>query len=215
MTTYADVRTKFIERLRRRDCTNSLADGFISDAIKRVQRKLRVPAGERAVSVEIDDDSYSAYGLAIPSDLLKLRDITLTRADGVKVVLKRKPLSIVEREVAYGTEGTTWCFCRRGAYFVLGPDPLGGETVRVDYWSEFETADEDTDETILFDVAEDLIVFGALAYACEHFVDKRGQAFEARFQEIMFDLQMQGDDDELSGGAAVEMGFKYADDGLN
>ena len=49
MATFGEMRTKLLARLRRRDCDNDLADGFIQDAVQRTQRSLRIPAMERVV----------------------------------------------------------------------------------------------------------------------------------------------------------------------
>jgi hypothetical protein len=198
--------------MRRRDVTDALADGFLSDSIKRIQRVMRVPAGEKSVQLTVDDDNYLDNGaLAIPSDYLALKDITHTNGSSTRI-LKRQPLSVVLNEVENGAEGTCWCFARRGAAWVFGPVPVSDDVVRIDYYSEYEDASEDADETILLDIAEDLVVYGALSYACDHFADKRGQAFEARFSQILADIEAQGDDDELSGNAAVEQGFYYPSD---
>lgn len=208
MPTYAEVRTKFKDRLRRRDCTDTLADGFLQDAIRRVQRKLRIPAGEKSVEVEIADATYLTLGrLAIPSDYLRLKAITWSNGTASRV-LKRRDLTTVLYEVENGVDGTSWCFTRQGSSWVIGPTPLDEDTVRIDYWSEYADASEDADETILLDIAEDLVVFGALAYACIHFVDKRAGDFEMIFQSTLADLQMQGDDDELME-AVVAPGFTY------
>jgi hypothetical protein len=208
MPTYAEVRTKFLSRVRRRDCTSALADGFLQDAIKRIQRVLRIPAGEKSVEVTISDATYLTDGrLPIPSDFLKLKAISL---NGEKT-LKRRPLHEVLAEVEWGTEGTTWCFARQGSSWVFGPLPLEDDVVRVDYFSEYSDTSEDADESILLNVAEDLVVFGALSYACDHFEDKRGPRFEQRFVQILADLQQQGDDDELTE-AFISPAFDYPAD---
>ena len=56
------------------------------------------------------------------------------------------------------------------------------------------------------------MVFGALSYACDHYSDKRGDKFEARYQQIFADIQGMGDDDETSGSAAVQPAYFYSDD---
>jgi hypothetical protein len=214
MTTYADLRTKFLSRIKRRDCTNALADGFIADSIKRIQRVLRIAAGEKSVEVTLDDDTYFTEGqLTIPEDYLKLKALWYNG----DTELVRKPLSYVRALAQGGDEdsspntGTSTCFARQGAGWVLAPYPESGAMIRVDYWGEFENLDEDTDEAILIDIAEDLIIYGALSYACDHWMDKRGPGFEQRFVQILSDLQEQNDSDELTN-AVVGQGFTYPSD---
>lgn len=213
MPTYGATRTKFLDRLKRRDCTTTLADGFLQDAFKRIQRVLRIPAGEKSVVVEIDDATYLTAGsLPIPSDYLQIKDIVLTNSAGFKRTLKRRPLEEVNSLVDYGAEGTTWAYARRGAAWVLGPAPLEGDSVRIDYYSEYESAEVEADETILLDIADDLILYGALSYAADHWIDKRGPLFEQRFTQILSDLQEQADEDELAGNAQVRQAFTYPSD---
>jgi hypothetical protein len=214
VTTYADLRTKFLSRIKRRDCTDALADGFIADSIKRIQRVIRIPGGEKSVSIELTDETYFDEGnLAIPSDFIKLKHMWYNG----DTELVRKPLSLVRAMAVAGdadttpNTGTSRYFARQGSGWVFAPYPEEDATIRVDYWAEFEDADEDTDETLLIDIAEDLIIYGALSYACDHWIDKRGPAFEARFTQILSDLQEQGDSDELTS-ACVEQGFTYPSD---
>ncbi len=212
MPTFGETRTKFLSRLNRRDCTNPLADGFLQDAITRIQRVMKVPAGEKSVEYTIDDANYLDDGrLAIPSDFIKLKDITHTSGT-VSTVLQRMPLEKVRYWVENGSQGSTKFFCRQGSGLVLAPTPLEDDVVRVDYFSEYESTSADADESILLDIANDLVVFGALSYGCDHFNDKRGSRFEERFVQILSDIQAQGDDDELTGSAVVGQAFSYPSD---
>lgn len=208
---FGELRTKFLARLNRRDCTNALADGFLQDAITRSQRLLRIPALERGVSITIDADTYLTNGyLPIPADFLKIIDLSVTLADGRKRSLTRKSLSEVQQGIT--TQDYPRIFARQGAGYVLAPTPLATQVIRLDYWAESTTLDDDSDDNILIDVASDLIVFGALSYACDHWSDKRGDKFEGRYTQIISDIQAMADQDELSGNAAVQAAFYYPDD---
>lgn len=213
MPTYGEVRTKFLSRLRRRDCTSTLADGFLSDSITRIQRELTVPSAEKSVQVAFTDEIYyDNMILAVPADLIRLKDITIIHANG-ETVLKRAPLTEVLTAVGDGSPlGSSTIYARRGAGWVIGPTPLSSEEVRIDYWSEYEAVSADADENILLDIADDLVVFGALSYAADHYEDKRAERFEARYQQILAAMQAMGDADELSGNAAVTLGYTYPDD---
>jgi hypothetical protein len=207
--TFGETRTKFLSRLNRRDCTNSLADGFLQDSIKRVQRLLAAPTGEKSVEITVADDTYTTDGrMAIPSDFLRLKDITVNNL----TVLVRKPLSQVLYEVEYGAEGASKFYARQGGAWVFAPAPIAGDVVRVDYYAEYDAVEEDADETVLLDIASDLVIFGALSYACDHYNDRRGQRFEDRFVQILSDIQAQADNDELTGNATVGQAFQYPAD---
>lgn len=211
MATYGEIRTKFLSRLNRRDCSNSLADGFLQDAITRTQRLLRVPAMERGVAITISDVSYFDNGyLAVPVDYLKMREISVTLADGTKRSLVRKPLAEVQAGTAL--QDYPYSYARQGASFVLAPYPLVDQVIRIDYYAEFPTTDEVDDRTNLTDTASDLLVYGALSYAADHWSDKRGESFEGRYTQILSDIQAMADDDELAGTAVVQQGFTYPED---
>ena len=210
--TYGDVRTKFISRMNRRDLDTSTADGFLQDTITRIQRGLRVPAMEKAVVYNIDSTYATNGGLFIPSDFLQMRRM----AYDDKYALRKEDESIV-LPTAYGASGMPEMYCRRGGLWFLAPTPEVADTapydtIRVDYWAEFSAMIQTTDETVLTDIASDLMVFGALSYACDHFNDKRGDKFEARFLQIVNDLQGMADEDELVGGAAVQPAVFFSDD---
>ena len=216
MPTYGETRTKFLRLLKRRDCSDALADDFLADSVSRIQRVLRIPAGEKAVEVTVADVTYlDDENLPIPSDYLKLKDLTITNSEGGdRRTLVRKPLAEVQHYAEWGAQGCTKFYARRGATWIVGPLPLAGDVIRVDYYSEYESFDTDATETILLDIADDLVIYGALSYACDNFTDKRGPAFEGRFTQILSDLQAQADDDELSGNSAVQQGFSYPEDVL-
>src|SRR5882757_4657040 len=96
MPTFGDTRTKFLSRLNRRDCTNTLADGFLQDSITRIQRVMDVPAGEKSLQVTIGDATYLTAGrLPIPNDYIRLKDISING----KRVLRKQPLDRVLHEI--------------------------------------------------------------------------------------------------------------------
>lgn len=215
--TYGDVRTKFMARMNRRDMDTTLADGFLQDAITRIQRNMRLPAMEKAVIINIDSSYTTNGGIFIPADYLQLRRIMYNE----EYAVRREDESVVVPLARYAT-GMPEVFCRRGGLWVLAPMPEGPVTlpdlslsynkVRIDYYAEFPAMINTSDESVLSDIASDLMLYGALSYACDHFSDKRGDKFEARYMQIASDIQGMADDDELAGGAAVQPSFFYADD---
>jgi hypothetical protein len=206
MTTYGDVRTKFMARMNRRDLTTTLADGFLQDAIKRIQRTLRVPAQEKSIIVTVDTTYTTNGGIFIPSDYLKLRRISV---DDTYFLTKEDERVVIPMSATVGIPSV---FCRRGGTWTIGYTPAQDSVVRVDYWAEFDAMEATDDETILTAIAEDLLIYGALSYGCDHYNDKRGDKFEARYLQIVNDIEGQGDDDELAGGSAVQPYLVFDDD---
>lgn len=215
--TYGNVRDKFVARANRRDMTTTLADSFLQDAITRVQRGLRVPAMEKSIIVSIDDTYTTNGGIYIPSDYLQMRRMMYNE----EYAVQKQDESIVIPLAKY-EQGEPRLYCRRGGIWTLAPTPDGPITnpdstitynqVRIDYYAEFPAMINDGDETIISDIASDLLVYGALSYFADHYSDKRGDKFEARFMQILSDLEGMGDDDETAGGASVQPAFFFDDD---
>lgn len=124
MTTYGDVRTKFISRMNRRDMDTTTADGFLQDTITRIQRIMRVPAMEKSIAVSIDSSYTTNGGIFIPSDYLQLRQITYND----QYELQKEDVSAVLPQ-AYASSGMPQIFGRRGGIWVLAPVPEGPATV--------------------------------------------------------------------------------------
>jgi hypothetical protein len=226
---YSDVKSAFLARMNRRDLANDttgLADLFLQDAIKRVQRNLEIPAGEKSISVVIGNSTYfnnnfiQTYpngisvtgGLLIPTDFIRMRDITYYNGNGEPSILRKAPLTDTAGAIFFGVPGCVIMYSRQGSMWILGPLPIAGNIVRIDYYSEYATVINPTDDNVLLDIADDLIVYGALSYAADHYNDKRGPQFEQRFTQILSDLQAQADADETSGDAAVGQAYYYPPD---
>jgi hypothetical protein len=191
-----------------------MADGFISDAIKRVQRVLRVRIAEAASSIVVSAGNYLTAGsMPIPSDYLGVIAVTYTNAASQRTTLTRRPLETVQHSVDFGVQGICTIYARDGNTFVVGALPLTGDTIKLDYYAKYSgVGPTTTDAGALLEFADDLIVYGALSYAASHWRDKRKEEFEGVFTQIISDIQQQADLDELSGGAAVAQAFTYPSD---
>lgn len=213
-TTYNDIRTTFLSRINRRDCTTAMADGFISDAIKRIQRVLRVRIAESSTQITVASGNYLTAGsMAIPTDYLGIIAVTHTNSAGQRTTLGRRPLEAVQHSVDFGVQGICSMWARDDNTWVVGALPLPGDIIKVDYYAQYSgVGPTTTDVGALLTFADDLVVYGALSYAASHWRDKRKEEFEGVFTQIISDIQQQADLDELSGGAAVAQAFTYPSD---
>jgi len=57
----------------------------------------------------------------------------------------------------------------------------------------------DSDENALAASASDLIIYGMLSYAADYYLDERGPIFDQKYQQFLFEIQQQSDEEELSG----------------
>lgn len=196
---YSDIQTEFLARLNRRDCTPTLGKYFIQNSIKRIQRELRVPAMEKGIVATIGN--IFSGGLDVPGDLIQL--IAITSEDSGKE-LKRSSLQKVLITQKYAGNAYATMFSRRGSQFLLAPLCNQGDKIRMDYYAAFAPLVNDSDSNVLTDIADDLIIFGALVYGCTHFNDKRKDGFETDYQSRLSELNDQAVKDELTGNAQVD-----------
>lgn len=197
---YGETKAQFTGLLNRRDITASQIETFLQQSIARIQRALRVPGMEKSVEVVGSGTSE----VLIPTDYLELINLSYEqqRLRGVDLTTALKLAQCI---------GTPEVYCRRGASWVIGPAPGDGTTLRVDYYGEFDPLVLDADENFMTIVASDGIVYGALSYAADFFLDNRGPAFEERFTQILNQLAYQTERDEYSGSKGISPQFIYED----
>ncbi len=162
----------------------------------------------QTVALEAMSCTSPFLGLTIPNDFLEL--IYLIPQSVPYTRLKKAKL---EKVLNYGTFATDRpeIFCREGGVWQIGPAPAAGSVITLGYYAELPPLVNPTDTNLLSIIAWDLYVYGALAYACEWYNDKRGTEFEGRYQQILGDLNDMGSDDELDD-AQMQPTWSYPDD---
>lgn len=211
--TLGDLKTQFKGLLNNSvvNKTDALVTTFINQAIMRIQRELRVPFMEKQVLYTIPADG-SFLKLAIPADLLELKDILVDAdADGIlEYELRRTRLMDVIR--ASEVPGLApRIYARQGASWILGPKPAPSSQVLIYYFAEFAPVVLDTDTNTCLKVAWDAVLYGALSVACDYLVDDRAATYESRYTQITQSLQSQADADELSADAVIAPALNYED----
>ena len=196
-----EIRSQFIALLNRSDLTTSLANTFIDQSIARIQRSLRIPSMEKKQNYSITALTDS---VVIPSDFLEAIDLYFEGRS-----LERVPMKEMQEFKINSLSGTPLYFAREQANFLLYPSPLSG-TLTLNYYSQYEDMVNDSDENALAAIASDLIIYGALTYAADYFLDERTQLFEAKYQAFFTEIQQQADDQELTGSLqAIRPAYTY------
>jgi hypothetical protein len=187
---YAQVKSQFQGILNRRDITPSQVETFMGLGTQRIQRELRVPAMEVKVYTLTD----GTPNITIPGDLLELislTHVTAYRADKlVKVDIERGLRASMQ-------VGDPTVFYRDAGNFVIGPCPAAGEKIHVNYYIDASDLVADIDRNWLTDATPDLLIYAALTYAGDFFLDERLQRFENRYVQIAQSLQAMGNQDDL------------------
>jgi hypothetical protein len=195
---YSDIKSNFQGLLNRNDVTATQVATWISQGIDRAQRLLITPASEKVVYFTAASGFTT---LAVPGDYLKM----------IGLYVNGRELTRVEVSVArYRAKvtGIPTVFARDGAAFVIGELPQVGDSIQLNYQSNFSDLLADSDTNWLTDIAPDVILAGAMTFACRHYQDPRLNDFEGQFQQAISDLNLQAASDELTN-AAVSPGFYY------
>lgn len=195
---YGSIRTQFKAILNRSDCSDALADTFITQGLLRSQRLLRIPANEKQ-SLETVASGFTGHTL--PSDVMEITSVIVDDR-----VVAYRPLKVWTDyfEVANGRP-EVWT--RDLGIVRFKPTPSEGAQIVVNYYGAFEPFDSDTTTTTLSTLAPDLVIYGGLVYASDYFLDERKSAFEERYTSIAAELQSQGYDKDGPGqiGAAYDL----------
>ena len=187
-----ELRSHMLALLNRSDCTDALANTFLDQAIARIERTLRVPSMEQQHIYTIDSAS-GVSELFMPSNLIEMVDI---HADGRALV--RLPSHEMVESQKTGAIGNPIYFTRVQGVLKIHPKPTSG-SVYLNYYGEFDDLVNDSDTNSLTSIASDLIIYTALGYASDYFLDERGPLFDQKAGAFIAEIQGQADSAETSG----------------
>ncbi len=191
---YGDLKTHFNNVLNRSDITASLTTTFIDQGIARIQRQLRTPMQEKLTTYTIS--SQTAF-VELPNDFIEIISLYYDNTE-----ISRIPMSRFRTLNKNTYSGTPQSFTRQQEKLFLYPQPSSGEVILY-YYGEFPALSSDTAENALTKVAPDLIIYSALTYASDYYLDERAVQFEQKYQGFMLELQEQANDQEVNGGTQV------------
>ncbi len=201
---YGELKTHFKAVLNRSDITPTLTSTFIDQGIARIQRQLRVPMMEKTKKITIDNQTSA---ITLPSDFLEIISIYHSTNELERIPLKRF------RELSSNQyAGKPQYFSRIQEAIQFFPQPSDGEIILY-YYGEFDSLVEDTDSNILTAVASDLLIYSALTYSADYYLDERSTIFEQKFTQFLTEIQEQANDQELNGGTQVILPAYFYNDG--
>ena len=200
---YGDIKTHFNDLLNRSDITPALTTRFIDQGISRIQRQLRTPLNENKLDYTINGRTSS---ITLPNDFLEIISLYSNEYELSRVTMgKYRELS----SMTYA--GKPMFFVREQGVLRLYPEPSDG-IVTLYYYGEFPAMAADTDESALAAVAPDLIIYAALTYSADYYLDERSTVFDQKYQVFLSEIQEQANDQELNGGTqAIQPTYSYGD----
>lgn len=178
----AGIRNQFLALLNRNDCTNELADTFIDQSVARIQRTLRVPPMERGELVTVNETNNNV--VVLPEDFLEMK--YLYSGDTLLEYVDIGRYMQTPAEV-----GIPRVYTRIQGEIRVRPTPPTGTKLTMIYYGEVPDLVDDTSENYFTVAAPDLVVYGALTYAADYFVDERKPLFEETFARIYGELTEQ------------------------
>jgi hypothetical protein len=202
------IRDQVIALLNRNDITNAIADTFIDQAVARIQRTLRIPPMEKSLVYTTTAENPGT--LILPNDYLELKYLYVD-TPASKYVLQYKDLDGFLRYPEI-TGGLPQYYTRIQGGLKIKPTPPAGAVIYMVYYGEIPDLVADTDSSFLSEIAPDLLVYGALTYAADFYVDERKDAFENVFGRIYSEIMEQNAQMELSQqGIAVASAYSYSE----
>jgi len=159
---------------------------------------------EKTKKITIDNQTSA---ITLPSDFLEIISIYHSTNELERIPLKRF------RELSSNQyAGKPQYFSRIQEAIQFFPQPSDGEIILY-YYGEFDSLVEDTDSNILTAVASDLLIYSALTYSADYYLDERSTIFEQKFTQFLTEIQEQANDQELNGGTQVILPAYFYNDG--
>lgn len=217
MATFADLKADVINLINRTDCTDTLSGTFVNQAMRNIARTLRIPSLESKYTATVGTSAETVFNtttqeLSIPGDFLET--VYLYTDDRI---LQRVPLrQFIELTGSVPESGKPRYYTRIQNNFVVKPAPSAGTVINLIYHSDPAELTNNTDTNILSIVAPDLVVYGALLYACDYFNDQRKEEFGKTYAGIYQAVEdLNNSTDMATSDSAIQPSFNYEPDLFN
>ena len=178
----AQIRVQLLALLNRNDCTNAQADIFIDQTVARIQRTLRVPPMEKQSVSTVNDTTPEL--IVLPDDFLNIKYLYTSQG-----MLEYR--DVTSFFAIPPSTGEPKYYTRLQGGLQLKPTPPEGTAITLVYYGEIPDLVVDTDSNFLTVIASDLLIYGALTFAVDFFVDDRKPLFEERYVTIYREVDEQ------------------------
>ena len=191
---YVDVKNQFLGLLNRRDITSSLTDTFMQFGIQRIQREIRIPAMENLLAVATDGTA----SFQVPGDLLEIISLHTNDATMHNKLVRADLQTILDyAQIA----GSPKYYYREGTTISIGPYPPANSLVYIHYYKNADTLSADTDTNWVTEVVPTLLIYAALSYSADYYLDDRKGMFEQSYMQIADQIQQMALQDELQNAS--------------
>ena len=157
--------------------------------------------------VQVITLSQPTASITLPSNFLEL--ISLYYKDRELI---RLPNSQFRPYAENPIQGKPDHFTRQQEALFIHPQPSDGE-LTLYYYGDFDALSADSDSNALTESAPDLLLYAALTYAADYYLDERATIFEQKFQAFLTEIQEQANDQELNGSTQqIAPAYRYEED---
>lgn len=198
------IRNSVKNLIARNDTTDAIIDSFIDQAVARIQRTLRVPAMEKMLVTTVASENSNV--IFLPNDFLKLKHLYISNA----------PIEYVDVSTFMRTPdapgNTPKIYTRIQGSLLLKPTPPVGLKITMVYYGEIPDLVNDQDTNFLSEIAPDLLIYTALSFASDYYIDDRRDQFETVAQRAYQELMEQSYEVEMTQeGLVVSTSFNAPD----
>lgn len=213
--TFAEIKAQLTALINRTDLTDAVAATFVQMAQNRLERWPQVDPlrysprpsfMEKFVKFSLVADAENPGSFTVPSDFLSIIAIYSGSTEIERVG--------VSRFVRYPdtSTGIPEVFMQDGHSIRLRPAPYEDTELYMIYFGADSALVDDADENVWTTACADVLIYGAAAYAADHFEDDRLARFESRFKEGLLELQDQTINEAQSGPSAIAPSASYSQD---
>lgn len=196
---YLAMRQQALAILNRTDCSDTLMKTFFTMGLQRIQREYRSPD---IVKELVIDTTLAVSQVTIPSDWVETQTFTVTDPNGDGRDLDFLPLGRFTRKKNV-ILGVPVYYTRKLNKWLVTDQINPGATASVTYWPTQPPLVNDTDETPICIVAPDAVIYGALTYAADYFLDDRTTVWEGKFKEFVGSAEQLAETEEDETGTSI------------
>lgn len=190
IASYSDLQTAISSWLHRSDLSSYTSD-FITLGEGRINSRLRVQAMETSTTV-------AATSAALPSDYIELKDAYISSTSPYYHLERKSAEWIYLKYPDRSSTGIPKFIAREASSFIFGPAPDSAYSIKLVYYKHFAALSGATNT--IFTSYPGLYLFAALAESAPFLKDdKRVVLWEAKFEELLKQVQQEDDTEDFSG----------------
>lgn len=199
--TFNEMKARLQTILNRDDATDAQLTVFLQDGLARIMRDCKLPNMERS---QITEATEPMDFIAIPPDLLQIIGVYVQNLPN-RTIYQDKKLEVLQYDtlLRHSAQADPSHFARfQGTLMIRGTVPIGA-SVQLLYYGEFTPFLTGDSENEISASNPDLVTYAALSFAGDVYEHPSTDRWEARYSQILSQVQGLGADLDLNAGPAA------------